>query len=199
MDFLSIKNDEINQETRLSLYDDRYLVLQGEINDDVMNDIVLHILLWNKRDQDVLPEKRVPIKILISSEGGSMFCANNLCDVILASNTPIYGIVFDIAASAASSVLIACHKRYGFKNSVVLMHEGKKMVYDSSAKAQQTMDFLAKMDIVDKQLVIERTNVTEEQYELDKEKEQYMFANEAKEKGIIDGIIGIDVDLDSIF
>ena len=122
----------------------------------------------------------------------------NLIDVIENSKTPVIGIAFSVAASAASSILIACKERYGFKHSVVLIHDGSVFVGNSGNKAKQTMAFLDRVDEINKELILARTKITEEEFEANKEKEQYMFANEAKEKGIIDGIIGIDIDLDDI-
>ena len=100
--------------------------------------------------------------------------------------------------TSSSSILIACKERYGFKHSVVLIHDGSVFVGNSGNKAKQTMAFLDTVDEINKELILARTKITEEEFEANKEKEQYMFANEAKEKGIIDGIIGIDIDLDDI-
>ena len=61
------------------------------------------------------------------------------------------------------------------------------------------MKFYEKLDNVNKNLVITRTNITEEEFEDNKDRERYFLAEEAKEKGIIDKIIGIDVDMSYIF
>ena len=46
--------------------------------------------------------------------------------------------------------------------------------------------------------MIEHSNMTAEFLEEIKDREYYMFAEEAKERGIIDGIIGQDLELDDI-
>lgn len=46
--------------------------------------------------------------------------------------------------------------------------------------------------------MIEHTNMTLEFLEEIKDREYYMFPEEAKERGIIDKIIGVDCDLDEI-
>lgn len=193
------KDNEFNDEVASLLYNDRIIVLDKDIDPDILQDIVLHIVQWNRDDKDLPKEKRRKIRLIIDSDGGSTIAANNLIDVMQVSKTPIIGIAFSIAASAASSILIACDERYAFKHTVVLLHDGSIAIGATGNKAKQTMAFLERVDEVDKELVLSKTNITEEEFEANKEKEQYLFAEEAKEKGIIDGIIGVDVDLDSIF
>ena len=192
-------DNEFNKEVLSLFYSGRTLVLDKDITPDVLKDIVIHILQWNKDDRYIPSEKREKIKLIIDSDGGSAISAINLIDVIENSKTPVVGIAFSIAASAASSILIACQERYAFKHSIVLIHDGSVFVGNSGNKAKQTMAFLDRIDDINKKLIIARTNITEEEFEANKEKEQYMFADEAKEKGIIDGIIGKDIDLSSIF
>lgn len=197
---LSVFNDnEFNKEVLSLFYGGRIIVLDKDVTPDILQDIVIHILQWNKDDKYIPKDKREKIKLIIDSDGGSAISAINLIDVIVNSKTPVIGIAFSVAASAASSILIACQERYAFKHSIVLIHDGSVFVGNSGNKAKQTMAFLDRVDDINKELIITRTKITEEEFEANKEKEQYMFADEAKEKGIIDGIIGIDVDLDSIF
>lgn len=197
---LSVFNDnEFNKEVLSLFYGGRIIVLDKDVTPDILQDIVIHILQWNKDDKYIPKDKREKIKLIIDSDGGSAISAINLIDVIVNSKTPVIGIAFSVAASAASSILIACQERYAFKHSIVLIHDGSVFVGNSGNKAKQTMAFLDRVDDINKELIITRTKITEEEFEANKEKEQYMFADEAKEKGIIDGIIGVDVDLDSIF
>ena len=154
--------------------------------------------VWNKDDENIPVGKRHKIKIFIDSDGGSVFAANNLINVIECSETPIVGVAFSVAASAASSILVACNERYAFKHSTILLHDGSVMVQNSGNKARQTMDFLDKVDSVVKDTILKHTTITEEEYEANKKDEQFMFADEAKEKGIIDYIIGVDCTLNEI-
>jgi ATP-dependent protease ClpP protease subunit len=45
---------------------------------------------------------------------------------------------------------------------------------------------------------VARTNITAEEFEENKDREQYFLAAEAKNKGIIDKIVGLDVPLSYI-
>jgi len=193
-----IYDSELNKEVELLLYDDRTLVLDGEIGSNTLRDIILHIIQWNKDDVNIITENRKPIKLIIDSEGGNVICANNLIDVIKSSITPIYGIAFSLAASAASYILIACHKRYAFKHSTVLLHDGTQAVYHTANKAKDTMRYFDRLDTIAKDFITSNTNITADEYEDNKDREQYFLAEEAKEKGIIDFIINEDVSLGDV-
>ena len=190
--------DEIYQTTMKEYYSDRTLIINDVITDTVLEDCVLHILLWNKDDKDLPVDKRQPIKLFIDSDGGSVLAANNLINVIECSITPVYGYAFSIAASAACSILIACHKRYAFKHSTLLLHDGSLSVSQTSSKARDTMRYFDKIDEITRQLIVGKTKITDQEYEDNKDREQYFFASDAKEKGIIDFIIGVDCDLEEI-
>ena len=198
LDVFNDITDDIHDGAIKEYYDNRTLILDNDITGDLLRDIILHILLWNKDDENIPVGKRHKIKIFIDSDGGSVFAANNLINVIECSETPIVGVAFSVAASAASSILVACDERYAFKHSTILLHDGSVMVQNSGNKARQTMDFLDKVDSVVKDTILKHTKITEEEYEANKKDEQFMFADEAKEKGIIDYIIGVDCTLNEI-
>lgn len=191
-------NNEITEEVIKEFYDNRTILINDEISDWILDDIIMSILLWNKDDKNIPVEKRDPIRIIIDSEGGSVFAANNLIDVIKCSKTPIHAIGMSMVASAAYSIFICCHERYSFEHTTFLQHDGSKSVSSSGSKARDFMNFLDRLDELDKQLTLENTNITEEEYDKRVRDEQFFFADEAKEKGIVDYIIGIDVDLDKI-
>lgn len=64
-----------------------------------------------------------PLKIYINSNGGEIFAAIPLIDAIKNCTIPVHTYVEGIAASAASLISIAGHKRFITKNSFMLIHE----------------------------------------------------------------------------
>lgn len=60
------------------------------------------------------------------------------------------------------------------------------------------MDFQRRLDERIKKYVLDRSKVTEEEYDSKVRVEWYLFADEAKEKGFCDFIIGEDCDIDEI-
>ena len=93
---------------------------------------------------------------------------------------------------------MAFHKTYAFPDSVLLLHDGSTGAQSSSRKMKDITNFYDKLDNRVKKFVLDNTNITEEFYEEIADREYYMFADEAKELGIVDYIIGEDVDLDEI-
>ena len=178
--------------------DNRILVINASIDDNVIEDYIMYILRWNKEDKDLPVDKRNPIRIFISSPGGNVFNANILIDIITASKTPIWGIGLDLVASAGYCMFLACHKRFAFNMCSFLQHEGEISIENSRSKARQTSEYLDSMEDKAKKFILSRTLITEELYNEMYEAEFWMDSNKAKELGVIDQIIGVDCELEDI-
>lgn len=178
--------------------DNRMLVLNDEISENIIEDYIMYILKWNKDDKNLPVENRTPIKIYISSPGGNVFDANVFVDIIEASKTPIVGIAFDLVASAAFHIYLACHERIALKNSAFLQHDGEVALENSRKKAKDTMAFFDEGDRRLKEHVLQHTNMTEEFYDSIYSDEYWVYAQRAKELGIVHKIVGEDVDIDYI-
>lgn len=199
MGILGGQNNEIYEETIKSYLDDRKIIFNQDVDTGVLEDVILHILKWNKEDENLPITARKKIFIYLASDGGDVIAGNALVSVIKQSVTPVVGVVFSLAASMASSILMSCHERVAFETSVVLIHDGAQGVYSSANKAKDVMRFYEKLDNLNRELVISRTNITAEEFDENKDREQYFLASEAKEKGIIDKIIGVDVPMSYIY
>jgi ATP-dependent Clp protease protease subunit len=175
--------------------ENRVLVLNEDINESLLENYILHILKWNREDRDIPVEKRKTITIYINSPGGSSFDGFSLVDVIMSSTTKIRGVCFGLAASMGYHILLACHERVAFKNSILLQHDGEITVSNTSSKAKDTMKFFDSMEKRTKEYVLSRTTMTEEFYDRVYEQEYWMYAQEAKTLGCIDKIIGEDIEL----
>ena len=178
--------------------DQRVLVFNDDVNDMVIENYILYILKWNREDKDIPVEKRRDITIYINSPGGSAISGFNFVDVIRNSATKVKGVCFGLAASMGYHILLACHERIGFKNSILLQHDGEISISNSTSKAKDTMKFFDSMEQRTKEYVLSRTTMTEEFYDKIYDQEYWMYADEAKKLGCIDKIIGEDIDLDEI-
>ena len=175
--------------------DDRCLFFNAEVDGNVIEDYIMYIIKWNKEDRDIPVEKRRPIKIFVTSPGGSVFDANIFVDIIETSKTPIWGIAMDLVASAALHIYLACHVRFSFKNSAFLQHDGEIAIDNSRKKAKDTMRFFDEGEERLKQHILSHTNMTEEFYDSIYSDEFWFYAKQAKELGVVHKIIGEDVDL----
>ena len=70
-------------------YDNRILLLNDDISDNLIENCIIYILKWNQADKGLSTKDRKPITIYINSGGGDSIIAMQLVDVIKASMTPI--------------------------------------------------------------------------------------------------------------
>lgn len=176
----------------------RKFYLNYGIDQDGIHDIVRHILQINAEDKEVPLEKRQPILLYVVSNGGEVDSGFELIDAIEASKTPVYTINLGYQYSMGFLIGLAGHKRFATKNAKFLMHDGSNFVWNSGAKAQDQMDFNRRVEARIRDYVISHSKVSPEEYDSKLRVEWYLFADEAKEKGFTDFIIGEDCELGEI-
>ena len=164
----------------------------------MVSDLVRHIMQFNQEDKGVPQENRTPIILYVSSNGGEVDAGFELIDVIRASKTPVYTVNLGFQYSMGFLIGLAGHKRFATPNAKVLMHDGSQFIYNSGTKVQDQMEFQRKVEERVKDYIISRSNLTEEEYNSKLRVEWYLFADEAKEKGFVDCIIGVDCTLDDV-
>lgn len=177
---------------------DRKLFLTDDITIYTVNDIIHHILSYNSDDRDIPVESRKPIKLYISTSGGEVIAGMALVDTIVNSKTPIHTINLGSWYSMGLYIGMAGHKRYAYPNSTVLLHDGSNVAYGTAAKVQDQVAFMHRVDKRLKDFIVNRSKITAKEFDKKAREEWYMFAEEAKEKGIIDLIIGIDCGIDEV-
>ena len=177
---------------------DRKLTLDQDIDQFSVAEIVSHIMRYNKEDKDMPADERKPIVLYVVSNGGDVGAGFELIDVISNSKTPVYTVNLGYQYSMGFLIGLAGHKRYAMNNATFLMHDGSSFVYDSGSKVQDRAKFMEKIEHRIKDFVISRTNITAKEYDKKQRVEWYMFADEAKEKGVTDYIVGVDCDIDAI-
>ena len=176
----------------------RKLFLTTDVEQLTVNDIVKHILQFNKEDKDIPIEERQPILLYISSNGGESDAGFSLIDVILNSKTPVYTINLGYEYSMAFLIGLAGTKRFATNHAKFLMHDGSSFVFNSGAKLRDQMDFEREVQEKVKQYVLSRSNISSREYDKKFRVEWYMFADQAKENGFVDYIIGVDCDVDCV-
>lgn len=198
--FEDVVNDRGTIEDLLYVKDiqQRKFFLTAEITQETVIDIVRHIMQINKEDKGIPYEQRTPILIYVASNGGEVDSGFELIDVILSSKTPVHTVNMGYQYSMGFLIGLAGHKRFAAKNAKFLMHDGSNFVYGNSSKVQDRVRFDARVEERIREYVMSRSRVTPEEYDSKFRVEWYMFADEAKEKGFTDYIIGVDCDMDEI-
>lgn len=170
---------------------DRKLWLDKEIIGETGKYFIERIQFWNAEDNfnGTPVEERIPIQIYIDSPGGDLTTTMAIVDAIHASKTPVYTIVTGTAYSGGFFICIAGHKRFGFKHSTYLFHEGSGAFAGDAHKLCQQSDFYK--NILLRQLkdhVLDSTNINESTYDKHYKDDWYFDAKKAKRFGVIQEI-----------
>lgn len=176
----------------------RKLFLDTNVCQDSVSEIVKHIMRINQDDKYVVPSERKPIFLYITSNGGEIDSGFELIDAILSSKTPVYTINLGYQYSMAFLIGLAGAKRFAAQSAKFLMHDGSNFVYNSTTKAQDQMEFQRRIEERVKQYILSRSKLSDEEYNSKLRVEWYLFADEAKEKGFVDYIIGTDCDIEEV-
>lgn len=195
---LNNKNSEAFNKLYEGFFKNRILILNQDIEDSIVNEIITWIIQWNLEDVCLSKKDRKPITIFIHSYGGSTYSAGPMIDIIRTSETPIRMVGLGIIASAAYLIYLSADERYAFNNSIFLQHDGELELSNSTNKVKDTMAFFDDMDERIKQYVLERTDMDEKTYDKNENRELYMYADKAKEYGVVHKIIGEDITLKQI-
>lgn len=151
-----------------------------------------YIRFWNHYDDvhNIPIEDREPIKIIIDSCGGSLTDTFTVIDSIKNSKTPIVTMCVGKAYSGGFFIFITGDKRIAYKHSSFLFHEGSTSTGGTSGQFANYAAFYKKQLDQLKEVVLEHTNITEEEYKNIRKDDIWYDAIEGKEKGFVDEIIG---------
>lgn len=169
----------------------REILLEGEITDGTGVGIETVIRFFNQYDEaEHIPvSERTPIKIYIDSPGGNLTDTLTMVDAIKFSKTPVYTICSGCAYSGGFFTFIAGHKRFAYPHASFLYHEGSTGNGGTASQFENYAAFYRKQVNQLKDIVLNNTKITEEEYEKMKKDDCWYLADEALEKGICDEII----------
>lgn len=184
----------------LKEYSERKHYITDVIDSTSVEDACKAILQYNKEDAAAGLDKdaRKPVMIYLDTPGGEVTAGMKLIDIIQSSKTPVYIVNLGTCYSMGFLIYIVGHKRFASRNATFLMHDGSIEIGGSSSK---TRDYIAFNDMLEertKALVTSTTTISSELYDEKFRKEWYMFAQEAKELGIVDYIVGYDCEIEDI-
>jgi ATP-dependent Clp protease protease subunit len=167
------------------LLKERVVFLVGPVNDSAANVIVAQMLFLESEN----PDK--DIHFYINSPGGSVSAGMAIFDTMQFIKPDVSTLCVGMAASMAAFLLAAGTKgkRYALPNSTVMIHQPsggfQGQVSDIERHAQYAID-LKKRFIT---LMSEFTGRPAEQVELDHDRDRFLWAEGAKEYGIVDKVL----------
>lgn len=160
----------------------------GDVEFEVAEIVDTLIRLWNDYDEtnSIPVEDRIPIRIYIDSDGGYTQAAFTIIDSIRLSKTPVYTYNIGKAYSSGLIIFTCGHKRFSYPNASFLFHEGSIQLGGDAGKFKNGADFYKVTLNQMKNIFLEETHLTEEEYELHTKDDWWFTAEEAIEKGFCD-------------
>ena len=171
------------------LFEERIIFLGTPITDDIANAVMAQLLCLQSMDADR------QISIYINSPGGSFTALTAIYDTMHFVKPDIQTVCLGQAASAAAVLLASGTKgkRLALPNSRILIHQpaisGEGSYGQSSDLEIQAREILRIRSLMETMLAND-TGQPVEKVSRDVERDKYLTAEEAKEYGIIDEILG---------
>lgn len=145
------------------------------------------IVKRNIEEADVVNPK--PITIYIHSYGGDLDQSQFFCDLIEASRIPIITVAAGAAMSAGLLIFLSGKRRYAFKHSTLLIHQGSASFSGTAEEIESAQkSYKKKLDKM-KKYILTHTAIDEKLFEKNKSKDWYVTGEELIDLGIADKII----------
>lgn len=124
------------------------------------------IRMWNSIDDTESMEygKRHPIKIYINSMGGDFNAMLSIMDIIKLSRTPVYTVNMGIVQKEAFFIYIMGAQRLAYPRSTFLYERDLKHLDEENEQLDKYVNFYQRQLNELKDTVIEKTKITETEY-----------------------------------
>ena len=166
----------------IELFDNRIIYLNEDISDETVSSIVPLIHKINIEDKDVPVEQRIPLKIFITTYGGSAYDGFGIVDAIETSETPIYTICETYAMSMGLPLWLSGHRRYIGKYATLLYHELRGGVNGTREEVKRLDKEYDRLQKIYDEYIISRSTITQETLDSHQEKvsDWYISSEEAQ-------------------
>lgn len=192
LEYLTSEENQVNVESTYRTFNflSRYFYIAEEITIDIANKFHQFVNFWNEIESiDNTPKEDViPLQLYINSEGGDVDAALSIISVMQSSRIPVHTHVYGRAWSCAFFISICGVQRTCEKYSSFLMHEGSALFGENAHKFLQFSSFYKKTLEIIRNIITHHTRITESDYQVHKNDDWWLTADEACEYGIVDKI-----------
>ena len=168
------------------LLEERIIFLAGQITDLNANVVIAQILYLASKD----PKR--DIKIYINSPGGSVTAGLAIYDTMQFVKCPVSTICVGLTGSMAAILLAAGAKgkRFALPNAEIMLHQVAGGVSGQASEIEITAKQIMKLKESLNKILVKHTGQPISKIEKDTDRDYYLTAEEAKEYGLIDDVIG---------
>lgn len=169
----------------------RTIIFNREVDRDIVEAVIVPLKEFEEDDSNA------PVRLILSTPGGSVGDGLILCNIIDNYKKPLEIYVYGYACSMGTIILCAGNKNPNVKKfcypfSFGLFHAGYSAIEGESLSVEDQIEFNKRTDNMIRDYVIKNTNITAEEYKANERRQWYLTAEEMREKGLIDIIIGGD-------
>lgn len=164
---------------------ERIVFVGREIESQMANLVVAQLLFLTRED----PDK--PIQMYINSPGGEVYAGMAIYDTMRQINSPVSTVAVGSTASFGTVLLAAGEKglRYALPNATIHMHQPLGGTQGQASDIQIAAKEILRHKAVLNQIFADATGQTIEKIERDLDRDIYLSAQDAKDYGLIDGIL----------
>ena len=164
---------------------DRIVFISGEVHDDMANAIVAQLLFLQSQD----PKKQ--INVYINSPGGSVTAGLAIYDTMQFVKCPIATYSIGQAASMGAVLLTAGTKglRHALPNARIMIHQPSGGAEGKATDIEITAKEILRLKEVLNGILAKHSGKKMADVVNDTERDYFMSAEEAKERGLIDKVI----------
>lgn len=168
------------------LLKDRIIFLGAPVDDLVANSIIAQMLHLASQDA------KKDIQFYINSPGGSVTAGLAIYDTMEYVKCPISTVCVGMAASMGAVLLAAGQKgkRYVLPNSQIMLHQPAGGVVGQATEIEITANQIIKIKDRLNKILARHTGQDVDRIQKDTDRDFYLDAQEAKEYGIVDKVIG---------
>lgn len=166
------------------LFEARTILISGEINHRISERVVSQLLAMSLESED-------DIRLFVNSPGGHVESADSIFDVInfIKPRVVIIGTGWVASAGAHIYLSVPVEDRYCLPNTRFLLHQPSGGVGGSATDVQIEAEEIIRMRERLNTIISEQTGQKLDKVESDTDHNLWMFAEEAKEYGIVGHIV----------
>lgn len=168
------------------LLKERIIFLGGPIVDPVANSVIAQLLFLEHEDS------KKEIQLYLNTPGGSVTAGMAVYDTMQYVKPPVSTICVGMAASMGAVLLAAGKKgkRFALPNAEIMLHQVMGGVEGQAIEIEITARQIVKIKDKINKILMKHTGQKREKIERDTDRDFYLTAEDAKEYGIVDQIIG---------
>lgn len=171
----------------------RNILLSDEITSSSVEKVIVTIFSINydddQKEEEYKDWVREPIMLFINSNGGNVYDAFALGDVIRKSKTPVHTIALGWCMSAGLLIYLFGHKRYMGECATLMYHDIATATHGKSEYVKQELSEMKRLAEIMNYKIIETSNVKPETLKdyINRKAEWYIDAGTALDLELCDG------------